>query len=393
MRTLRGYGGRVALAGVGMVATLAAAACNTGVSASEPGKQSLTLSQAMQAAASAGFPGIQTVISGPNGSRTLTAGVGDVSTGAPIPDNSQVRIGSNTKTFVATVILQLVAEGKIDLDAPIEKYLPGVVAGNGNDGNRISVRQLLRHQSGLPDYLTAGPADPKHDPNSPMVQADTEKARWAEYQPAELVRIAMSMPPQFEPGAKAVYTNTNYILAGMLIDRVTGSSYAAEIRARILEPLGLRDTYFPEPGETGIRGTHPRGYQQVDGQRVDYTEQNVSWGGAAGAMISTPADLSRFFTALTVEKKLLPAAQLTEMQQTVSFDRMPTAGYGLGLMKLPTTCGKTVWGHGGSIPGFGTRNGVAADGTAVVVTVNQVLDSEAGSDAVQAVFDAALCGR
>ncbi|WP_067718263.1 serine hydrolase domain-containing protein [Nocardia yamanashiensis] len=394
MRTLRGYRGRIALAGIGMAATLAAAACSTEVSASEPGKQqSQTLNEAVEAAARTGFPGIQVVVSGPDGTRTLTAGAGDVSTGAPFPDNSQVRIGSNTKTFVSTVILQLVAEGKIDLDAPIEKYLPGVVAGNGNDGNRISVRQLLQHTSGLPDYLTAGPADPRWDPSSPMVRADTEQARWTEHQPADLVRVAMSMPPQFEPGAKSVYTNTNYILAGMLIDRVTGSTYAEQIRTRILEPLGLRDTYFPEPRETGIRGPHAHGYQKVDGQRVDWTEQNTSWGGAAGAMISTAADLNRFFTALTLEGKLLPAAQLAEMQKTVSFDRMPGAGYGLGLIKLPSTCGKTVWGHGGSIPGFGTRNGVASDGTAVVVTVNELLDSEAGSVAVQQVFDAALCGR
>ncbi|WP_246023275.1 serine hydrolase domain-containing protein [Nocardia yunnanensis] len=204
----------------------------------------------------------------------------------------------------------LAAEGRLDLDAPIERYLPNVVRGNGNDGNRITVRQLLQHTSGLPDYLAG--SDPA-TPGSRQLTIDADHLRHVHYEPAELVRIAMEMPPQFDPGARSVYTNTNYILLGMLIQQVTGRSPAAEIVGRILAPLGLHDTYFPD------------------------------------------------------------------------------SGYGLGLIRHADACGKEVWGHGGSIPGFGTRTGVAADGTAVVVTVNQLLDDPAAGAAVTKAFDAAFC--
>ncbi|WP_405487765.1 serine hydrolase domain-containing protein [Nocardia sp. NBC_00511] len=383
---------RAVLAGVSLVAVVAAQGCTRDVEASGSSRKDAYrgVTEALDHLVRAGFPGAQVTIDGPGGHHAFTAGAGDLATGAPIADDARVRIGSNTKPFVATVIMQLVAEGKVELEAPIERYLPGVVTGNGNDGNRISVHQLLQHTSGLPDYVASGNPALRPDPNSPQLHPDSEQARWRVYQPEELVRIAMSLPPQFEPGAKAVYTNTNYILLGMLIQHVTGHSPADEINSRILQPLGLRDTYYPATDETAIRGSHPRGYQEIDGSRVDFTDLNPSWGGAAGAMVATPADLNRFFTAL-LAGKLLPAAQLDAMKQTVPFDRMPGAGYGLALINLAVSCGKQVWGHGGSIPGFETRNGVTADGTAVVVTVNQLPGSEAAADAVSKAFDAAIC--
>ncbi|MGW4530204.1 serine hydrolase domain-containing protein [Nocardia sp. NPDC004340] len=390
MSILRRPRGRVLLAGVGVLAVLAAQACGTDPGSGEPARKELyrTITQALDGVVRGGFPGAQVVFDGPDGHHVLTAGVGDLSTGAPIPEDARVRIGSNTKTFVATVVLQLVGEGKIELDAPIERYLPGVVRGNGNDGNRVTVRQLLQHTSGLPEYLAG--RDPAA-PGSGQLTADSDQLRRSHYEPADLVRIAMAMPPQFEPGARSVYTNTNYILLGMLIQQVTGRPAAAEVERRILEPLGLRDTYFPNSRETGIRGPHPRGYHEIDGRREDYTELDPSWADTAGAMIATPADLNRFFTAL-LAGKLLPAAQLAEMKRTVPWDRgEPGSGYGLGLIHHASSCGKEVWGHGGSIPGFGTHTGVAADGTAVVVTVNQLLADRAASEVVTKVFDSAFC--
>ncbi|MFI9505826.1 serine hydrolase domain-containing protein [Nocardia sp. NPDC052566] len=387
----RRHGGKAAVAVALAGAVLAASACGEATrssSAADPAP-SAAIAKALDDVVRAGFPGAQVVISGPGGQRTMTAGVGDLRTGAPIAQDAQVRIGSNTKTFVATVLLQLVAEGKVQLDAPVERYLPGVVHGNGNDGNRVTVRQLLQHTSGLPEYLASGDPSVAPDPNSPQLQVDSEAVRWRHYDDAGLVRIAMSLPPRFEPGARQVYTNTNYILLGMLIERVTGQPVATEITRRVIEPLGLRATYFPAAEDTGIRDPHPVGYQETDGQRVDFTAQNTTWAGAAGAMISTGAELNKFFTAL-LRGELLPADQLAEMKKTVPFDRMPGGGYGLGLVRYPTAC-KEMWGHGGSIPGFETRDAVAADGTAVTLTVNQLPASQQSADVVVKAFDAIAC--
>lgn len=395
MSAMRRYRRRVALAGVGLLGALAAQACGTDTGDGEPTRTEMyrAVTQALDTLVDSGFPGAQVTIDGPDGHRVLTAGAGDLATGVPIADDARVRIGSNTKTFVATVVLQLAAEGKVDLEAPIERLLPGVVQGNGNDGNRITVRQLLQHTSGLPDYLAGGNPDLTAVASTPQLRADADEIRWAHYEPADLVRIALSMPPRFEPGARSIYTNTNYILLGMLIEKITGRSAEVEIAGRILEPLGLRGTYFPDAREIGIRGPHPRGYQETEGRRIDFTDLDSSWAGTAGAMVSTPDDLNRFFTAL-LTGKLLRAAQLAEMKQAIPWDRgEPGSGYGLGLIHHPVSCGKEVWGHGGSIPGFATRNGVASDGTAVVVTVNQLPVDTAASDAVSKLFDAAVCAR
>ncbi|MEV0333362.1 serine hydrolase domain-containing protein [Nocardia sp. NPDC050717] len=390
MNPFRRNSGRAILSVVVTGAVLAAAACGeTSVGAPNEAKTPPpAVATAMDTVMGQGFPGVQVVIDGPAGHRTFTAGVGDLGTRAPFPDDARVRIGSNTKTFVATVIMQLVAEGRVDLDAPIERYLPGVVAGNGNDGNRITVRQVLQHTSGVPDYVGSGPGITTQ--NSEQLDPDDEALRWQHFEMADLVRRAMTTPPQFEPGAKSVYTNTNYLLAGLLIERVTGNAVADEIRRRISEPLGLRDTYVPAAHETGLRGPHTRGYHQIDGGPVDFTDFDPSWAATAGDMVATATDLNRFFIAL-LSGELLPAAQLAEMQRTVPFDRMPGAGYGLALVQRTTSCGAQVWGHGGSIVGFATRNAVTAEGTAVTVTVNQLPGTEAQADAVEKLLDAALC--
>lgn len=388
MTLFRSRSRRLVAAGACAVALLAVPACGSETAPqTTPGPE---VREALETLVRAGFPGAQAVITTPAGERTVTAGVGDLASGAPIPDGAFVRIGSNTKSFVATVLLQLVAEGRVELDAPVERYLPGVVHGNGNDGTRVTVRQLLQHTSGLPEYLASGDPSKPTDPGSPQLDIATEAARRQHFTPAELVRIAMSMPPQYEPGARAVYTNTNYVLLGMLIERVTGHPTAAEIATRILEPLGLHDTYVPAAGDSGLRAPHSRGYQEIDGTRVYFTELDPSWADTAGDMIATGADLNRFFTAL-LDGKLLPAAQFAEMRRTVPFDRMPTAGYGLGLIQRTASCGDQVTGHGGSIPGFGTHTGVTAEGVAVTLVVNELPRSEEQAKLVDQAFDTIVC--
>lgn len=394
MNRFRRNSGKAGLSVVVVGAVLAVAACGGGASVGASDEVVTmpppAVAAAMDAVVRQGFPGVQVVVDGPGGHRSFSAGVGDLGTGAPFPADARVRIGSNTKTYVTTVIMQLVAEGKVDLDASIERYLPGVVRGSGNDGNRITVRQVLQHTSGVPDYLGRGSGDGITAQNSEQLDPDEEALRWQHFEMTELVRRAMTTPPQFEPGAKSVYTNTNYLLAGLLIERVTGNPAADEIGRRILEPLGLRDTYVPASRETGIRGPHARGYHRVDGEPVDFTDFDPSWAATAGDMVATATDLNRFFIAL-LSGKLLPPAQLAEMQRTVPFDRMPGADYGLALIHRTASCGAQVWGHGGSIPGFETRNGVTSDGTAVTVTVNQLPTTEEEADAVNGVLDAALC--
>lgn len=331
-----------------------------------------------------GFPGaLATVVDARGRERDDTAGVGDLETGRRVPPDGQVRIGSNTKTFTATVVLQLVAEGKIDLDEPVETYLPGVVRGEGIDAAAITVRNLLQHTSGLAEYLLG------MDLGNPP---DFFSIRDRYWQPRDLVDLSLAQGADFAPGERWAYSNTNYVLAGLIVERVTGRPLAEQITERIIEPLGLRDTYVPLPGERDLRGRHPQGYHPLpDGTMGDITRLDPSMGGAAGDMVSTPSDLNRFFSAI-VAGEVVPPAQLVEMQTTVPMpEEYPGDGYGLGLISTELSCGVVAWGHGGDIPGFSSRGGAVADGrAATIVTTSLVPSTEALAAAEQAV-DAALC--
>lgn len=371
---------------LGATAGVACAVTSCGAGAAQgpvAASEQAAITQALDAVVRTGMPGAQVVVTEQGRDWTASSGVGDLATGARFPDNGHFRIGSNTKTFTATVLLQLVAEGAVQLDAPVERYLPGVVQG-GNDGTRITVRNLLQHSSGIPDTEQL---------LSEVPQDDLAAMRWQQFDVTDVVRPVLALPSRFTPGAKAEYSNTNYLLIGMIIERITGRPVAEEITRRIITRLGLNATYFPARGETVIRDPHPQGYMEVDHRRIEYTEFNPSWAGASGAMISTGAELNRFFIAL-LSGRLLHAAQLDEMRRaTMPIDRLPGAGYGLGLIRLQVSCGTEVWGHGGDISGFGTRNGVTADGRAVTVIVNEVPESDARADAVLKAFDAAICTR
>ncbi|MGY3057911.1 D-alanyl-D-alanine carboxypeptidase [Streptomyces sp. TE3672] len=308
--------------------------------------------------------------------RTYTAGVGDLATHAPVPVDGQVRIGSNTKTFVAVVVLQLVGEGKIALDADIDTYLPGLVRGKGIDGRRITVRQLLQQTSGLPNYTNYLGDDVRY------------------YTPRELLATALRHPADFDPGEKWAYSNTNYIVAGLIVQKVTGRPLAKEIDRRIIKRVGLRHTYFPAPGDASIREPHPHGYyrESADGPLRDITEIDPSWGWAAGQLISTDSDLNRFFGAL-LAGRLLPPAQLAQMRSTVPAEATfgPGARYGLGLVSRPLPCGGLSWGHGGSFPGYETRSGATDDGRAASVAVTMQLTDEASRRNLERAVDTALC--
>ncbi|MEV7603005.1 serine hydrolase domain-containing protein [Kitasatospora sp. NPDC089797] len=324
-------------------------------------------------------PAALATVKGADGrTRTYTAGAGDVTTGAKVPADGQVRAGSNTKTFTSVVVLQLVAEGKVDLEASVDTYLPGLVRGDGIDGRNITVHQLLQHTTGLPEYFD-------HDGvlNAPQ--------RY--YEPRELLDTALSKKAHFAPGAKWEYCNTNYLLAGLIIQKVTGRPLGEEITKRVIERAGLRHTYFPVPGDMTIHEAHPQGYyRNEEGVLRNYTELDPSWGWAAGAVVSTNTDLTRFYSAL-LGGRLLPAAQLAQMRTTVPAEGFgPGAGYGLGLASRPLSCGGVYWGHGGTIPGYYTAGGATDDGRTVNVTVTLIPDDATAKHVGEAVDDA-LCRR
>ncbi|MCX4489188.1 beta-lactamase family protein [Streptomyces anulatus] len=326
-----------------------------------------------------GAPGAFVETRDRRGSTVLTDGVADVKRRTPLDPDSRFRIGSMTKTFTATAMLQLVGERRVHLDAPVERYLPGVVRGHGNDGRRITVRQLLQHTGGLPDFLDH--FDPRDIVMDPLAHRD----------PLDLVNIALAHPPEFAPGAGWSYSNTGYLLVGMIIERVTGNTYGEEIERRVIEPLGLSETSVPGDDPT-IPGPHPRGYVRPgdDAPLLDITEVNPSVGGVAGGMISSGSDVNRFLGAL-LGGELLHPAQLGEMMRT-----RPTGGsdgrrYGLGLESKPLPRGGRYWGHTGDFLGYETAAGATVDGRQATVMVNLGPgSSDAQSDDIQAAVETAL---
>jgi D-alanyl-D-alanine carboxypeptidase len=329
-----------------------------------------------------GFPGALASFRDSDGRvRNHVAGVGDLTTGSPVPRDGQVRVGSATKMFTSVVVLQLAAEGRLDLDGTVEQYLPGLVRGEGIDGNGITVRQLLQHTSGLPEYT--------------QIALDFFELQHRYLEPRELLDIAFAQPALFAPGTSWRYTNTNYVLAGLVVQKVTGRPISEEITRRVIKRAGLRHTYWPGVGEQVIRGAHPHGYTPADAEQphVDISDMDPSWGWAAGQLVSTPSDINKFLAALMTGRLLAPA-QLAQMKTAVTAPGFPENWqYGLGLIRIELSCGETAWGHGGDIPGYETRDAITDDGTAVTITVTALPTEAQGQHMpVDKVLDEALCG-
>lgn len=290
-----------------------------------------------------------------------SAGYSDIEARTGFAPDTHIRAASITKPFVAATVLQLVAEGRVNLDAPIETYLPGRVRGAGIDAGAITVRQLLRHQSGLPEYFD----------NTTDVPAEPVTGE-------QLLDLALARPAQFAPGTAMKYTNTNYVIAGLLIEAVTGRPAAEEITRRVITPLGLTDTYFPAPGDTWLREPFAHGYELVDGKRTDVTDFNASAAWMSGNLVSTNEDTSAFITAL-LDGRVVPPAQLHQMMQTVPMPDGEGLDYGLGLGKVTLPCGVTAWGHGGDIEGYHSFVAKPVDGPAISMTFTQDPDASTPS--------------
>ncbi|MFE9455059.1 serine hydrolase domain-containing protein [Streptomyces sp. NPDC006739] len=315
-----------------------------------------------RAVSEAGLPGAMAEVRDGDSTWFGTVGTADLATGREITAKERFRIGSTTKTFVATVVLQLAAEQRLSLDDSVEHWLPGLVDGHGYDGSRITVRQLLNHTSGVFNYAE-DPTLGKKFVGTPFLQH-----RFDDFTPRQLVEAALADGPKFAPGTGFAYSDTNYALAGMIVEKATGRSLPQEIAERITKPLHLKNTYEPAADDMRIHGPHGRYYSQLMAKDVDtapvydVTDLNPSWGYASGDMISTSGDLNTFFRAL-LEGRLLPPAQQREMftMQDPQGHWIPDTEYGLGVASQKLSCG-TVWGMGGAINGswsytFGTRDG------------------------------------
>lgn len=313
-----------------------------------------------------------------DGVRRLTSGRAELGGHRPVLPHSRFRAGSITKTFVATVILQLVDERRIRLDDSVEEWLPGSVP----RGERITVRHLLAHTSGVYDYVSTLPLPP--DPGF----IDN---RWRTWTPEELVERAVAHPPTSgRPGTEFNYSNTNYALLGQIIEEATGRGYATEIDRRILRPLRLHETTMPGTSPW-ISGPHLHGYVPTERggeQRLhELSMMNPSVFGASGELVTTAHDLNRFFSAL-LHGRLMSDRRLEDMKTP----DVASSPYGLGLFVHETSCGERVYGHDGDALAYQAASYATEDGSRQITVGFTPKHRGEPDDAVAALVDEAICG-
>ncbi|RJL23918.1 serine hydrolase domain-containing protein [Bailinhaonella thermotolerans] len=360
-----------------------------------------------RAVAEDGVPGIVAEIHDAGETWLGTAGVADLASGRRRRPGEYLHIGSSGKAFTAATVLALAAEGRLSLDDPVSAWLPGVMEAGGYDGDKITVRHLLNHTGGL--FLT-GLA-----PELLMSMISWPPPVWT---PSELIRLAVSQPPVAGPGERFVYSNGGYYLAGAIIEKVTGDSYAAAVERAVIRPLGLAQTYVRPADATGYPGPHPTGYvttalkdgvdpaaltaenwaSMIDYERppTDVTALNTSWGWAAGGVVSTTEDLARFLKAIATGT-LLPPPQHHEMWTMVDADGagwLPHARYGLGVIEFDSAAldGLTVRGVSGTLPGSFTLALTTDDGhRSVVIHANiEPKTLNVATDIIKAVYGVSL---
>jgi D-alanyl-D-alanine carboxypeptidase len=325
----------------------------------------------------AGAPGVVLLVRDGSTIRTDVLGVAARRPARPVGAADRFRIGSVTKTFVATVALQLVNEGRISLDDTVEKWLPGLVPG----GRRITVRQLLSHRSGLFDYV-----------EDPRVFAPYNQDPAHTWEPRRLVEIAVAHPAPFSPGRRFAYSSTNYLLLGLIIETATGTPLEQQLRERIFEPLGLRKTTFAprfvtDPSIHGHRSPSHQGV--ITGPPVDTKLEAASWTWAAGAIVSSAEDLRRFFAQL-LQGRVLPPRLLREMEMVGPAGSLR---YGLGMAVFATPCGD-AWGHTGNVQGTVTVAWNRKDASRqIVLVVNTYPLTGELEAAVHRLQIAAFCGK
>ncbi|WP_327095362.1 beta-lactamase family protein [Nocardia vinacea] len=361
-----------------ITAVLDSAGSTAVVTTAAAGQDRPELRRAIEEIIDSGFVGVSVRVRDERGEWAGSAGVAELGGTAKPPIDGHVRIASNTKTFTAALVLRLVAEGKLGLDIPVVAYLPEFAL-----DERITVRMLLQHTSGIFNFtgelyadgtIVAGiPA-----PGTPWGGQWVDD-RFHTYRPQELVELALSKPTRFEPGTGWSYSNTNYALARLLIEKVTGRSFAEEMRRLILEPLALSGTLVPDSPEVPEPHAHAYYRYEEDGRdtTVDITRHDPSWNPSGGDMISTTRDLATFISALN-SGKLLPAELLSEMR-TPFPTGIPGMGYGLGVFVQETACGGTVITHNGGHAGYATLMYATPDGSKTMTASLTCVDDSAMS--------------
>ena len=348
-----------ALAVIAGLLTIGEASAGTGRAAAPSGASLRVALTRLVATGTA--PGALAVVRDGARSVVVTKGTADATRRRAPGRGQAVRVGSVTKTFVATLVLQLVADRTLRLDDTVERWLPGMLP----RGREISIRSLLQHTSGLPDHLSG--------PGAASLLAPLLRDPGHRFSPVELVRSVSRRPLLFPPGSGWAYSNTDYVLLGLIVEAATGRPLARTLDRRIARPLGLRHTWLA--GDAFMPGASMHGYLLAGNELVpvaarrprDVTRTDPSFTWAAGAVTSSAPDIGRFYRAL-LGGRLLPTSLLQEMTRA-----RPLAGgtgYGLGLLRLDTPCGP-LYGHDGETLGYTTMALATRDGRrSVVVTVN-----------------------
>jgi D-alanyl-D-alanine carboxypeptidase len=320
-----------------------------------------------------GAPGALAVVRTRSGVVRVQSGLARRSPRLAMVATDRFRVASMTKSFVATVVLQLVAEGKLRLDDTVERWLPGLVRG----GRGITIRELLDHTSGLFDYYD----------DERFVKAVVARPgrHWS---PRALVAVATRHRPVFPPGEGWAYSNTNYIVLGLVVEAATGTSVAQQLGQRVIRPLGLHETSFP--AERRIDGPHADGYIGFATlprlhSLLDVTSVvSPSFAWSAGAILSTADDITRFYSVL-LAGRLLPPTLLEAMKTPA-----PTGKYGLGLEIVDTPCGR-AYGHDGIAPGYRSVAYARPDGSRVALVMVNVDETFVAQSELDEAAMRALC--
>jgi D-alanyl-D-alanine carboxypeptidase len=331
-----------------------------------------------------GLPGASLYLRVGHHEAHLTSGTGEVATATPMRPDDHFKIASLTKTYTSAVVMRLVEQGRLRLEDPVSRWLSDELVPNGE---HITVRQLLSHTSGLFDFE----ADPRV--LAPYLNGDLAHF-WSS---TELVQMATSHPPLFPPGQTdiAVYSNTNYVVAGLIVEAVTGQSFADVLESHVLRSLHLDETSYPT--EPGMPAPYAHGYLALGAPpSIDVTGLSPSLTSTSGAMVSTMDDLADFYRALltgrVVDRHLLRQMKDTRSEGT-KVD-IPGQRYGMGLESFPTTCGHLAWGHNGVVPGYMTFIFSSEDGhhqAALMINHDAQTAPEPTGAAFYALLDQAFC--
>ncbi|MFF0750570.1 serine hydrolase domain-containing protein [Streptomyces sp. NPDC004267] len=351
----------------------------------------------------AGMPGVFAEVGDGDQVWRGAAGVADLETGRPVTPDMRHRVGSITKTFTAAAVLQQVERGRIGLDAPVGELLPDLVP--GERGRRVTVRMLLNHTSGFAEYIPYAFPSLQGAPWD-VSPRSLDAYRFRRCDPVELIALGLAAPAPAEPGGTpGVYSNTNYLLLGQLLEKVTGAPAEAYIEDHVIAPAGLRHTAFPDGPR--VEGPHSRMYEGLWGTLEpprDYSEYDMSWDMAGAGLVSTVADLNLFYGKL-LAGEVVGAAALAEMRRTVPVIALDgsTIEYGLGLEKLMIPGCGTFWGNRGTVWGAGAMSFTREDGgrrmSAAVNLMRWSKPDASGQPqphpvdgAIKALYARALCG-